>query len=61
MSGEIDGHCPTLHHFFIVSLNVFTTLFLLHLHFASLDMAISGDPFHEVNAFYLISQTFSVN
>lgn len=42
MSGEIDGHCPTLHHFFIVSLNVFTTLFLLHLHFASLDMAISG-------------------
>lgn len=42
MSGEIDGHCLTLHHFFIVSLNVFTTLFLLHLHFASLDMAISG-------------------
>lgn len=42
MSGEIDGHCPTLHHLFIVSLNVFTTLFLLHLHFASLDMAISG-------------------
>lgn len=42
MSGEIDGHCPTLHHPFIVSLNVFTTLFLLHLHFASLDMAISG-------------------
>lgn len=42
MSGEIDGHCPTLHHFFIVSLNVFTTLFLLHLHFASLDMAICG-------------------
>lgn len=42
MSGEIDGHCPTLHHFFIVSLNVFTTLLLLHLHFASLDMAISG-------------------
>lgn len=42
MSGEIDGHCPTLHHRFIVGLNVFTTLFLLHLHFASLDMAISG-------------------
>lgn len=42
MSGEIDGHCLTLHHFFIVSLNVFTTLFLLHLHFTSLDMAISG-------------------
>lgn len=41
MSGEIDGHCPTLHHPFIVSLNVFTTLFLPHLHFASLDMAIS--------------------
>lgn len=41
MSGEIDGHCPALHHPFIVSLNVFTTLFLLHLHFASLDMAIS--------------------
>lgn len=41
MSGEIDGHCLTLHHPFIVSLNVFTTLFLLHLHFASLDMAIS--------------------
>lgn len=42
MSGEIDGHCLALHHFFIVSLSVFTTLFLLHLHFASLDMAISG-------------------
>lgn len=42
MSGEIDGHCPTLHHLFIVSLSVFTTLSLLHLHFASLDMAISG-------------------
>lgn len=42
MSGEIDGHCLTLHHFFIVSLNVFTTLFLRHLHFASLDVAISG-------------------
>lgn len=41
MSGEIDGHCPTLHHPFIVSLNVFTTLFLPHLHFASLDMAIT--------------------
>lgn len=41
MSGEIDGHCPTLHHPFIVSLNVFMTLFLPHLHFASLDMAIS--------------------
>lgn len=41
MSGEIDGHCLTLHHPFIVSLNVFTALFLLHLHFASLDMAIS--------------------
>lgn len=40
MSGEIDGHCPALHHPFIVSLNVFTTLFPLHLHFASLDMAI---------------------
>ncbi len=42
MSGEIDGHCPTLHHSFIVSLNVFTTLLLLHLHFASLDVAISA-------------------
>lgn len=41
MSEEIDGHCPTLHHPFIVSLNVFTTPFLLHLHFASLEMAIS--------------------
>lgn len=41
MSGEIDGHRPTLHHPFIVSLSVFTTLFLLHLHFASLDVAIS--------------------
>lgn len=41
MSREIDGHCPTLHHPFIVSLNVFTTLFLLHLHFASLDVTIS--------------------
>lgn len=42
MSGEIDGYCRTLHHFFIVSPNVFTTLLLLHLHFASLDMAISA-------------------
>lgn len=42
MSGEIDGHCLTLHHFFIVSLSAFTTLFLLHLHFVSLDMTISG-------------------
>lgn len=42
MSGEIDDHRLALHHFFIVSLNVFTTLSLLHLHFASLDMAISG-------------------
>lgn len=42
MSGKIDGHCPTLHHFFIVSLSVFMTLFLLHLHFTSLDIAISG-------------------
>lgn len=42
MSGEIDGHCPALHHPFIVSLNVFTTLSPLHLHFASLDMAISA-------------------
>lgn len=42
MSGEIDGHRLTLHHFFIVSLSVFTTLFLLHLHFVSLDMTISG-------------------
>lgn len=41
MSGEIDDHCPTLHHPFIVGLSVFTTLFLLNLHFASLDMTIS--------------------
>lgn len=53
MSGEIDGHCPTLHHRFIVSLNVFTTLFLLHLHFASLDMAISG-PVCEIHFLQLM-------
>lgn len=41
MSEEIDGHCPTLHHRFIVNLNVFMTRFVLHLHFASLDVAIS--------------------
>jgi len=41
MSEEIDGHCPILHHPFIVSLSVFTTLSLSHLHFASLDVAIS--------------------
>lgn len=48
MSGEIDGHCPALHHPFIVSLNVFTTLSLLHLHFASLDMAIS-EAAHDIH------------
>lgn len=41
MSGEIDGHRHTLHHPFIVSLNAFTTLSLIHLHSASLDVAIS--------------------
>lgn len=41
MSEEIDGHCPPLHHRFIVNLNVFMTRFVLHLHFASLDVAIS--------------------
>lgn len=44
MSGEIDGHCPTLHHPLIVNLSVFMTLFVLHLHFASLDVAISRLP-----------------
>lgn len=46
MSGEIDGHCPALHHPFIVSLNVFTTPLLLHLHFTSLDTAISETDRH---------------
>lgn len=51
MSGEIDGHCPPLHHVFIVSRSVLATLSAASFAFRLIRRGRPPRPFPATNAF----------